>query len=134
IWIGYSIDLEHADYLNYLNNDPATKVIGLYVESVRDGQKFFKALKQATVNKPVIILKGGRTEVGSESVVSHTGSIAGDYRIWQSLFEQTGAYQVKSIEELITALVCLQNLTRYPTARGALIGNGGGATVVATDY
>jgi len=134
ISIGNSIDLEHADYLNYLNNDPATKVIGLYVESVRDGQKFFKALKQATVNKPVIILKGGRTEVGSESVVSHTGSIAGDYRIWQSLFEQTGAYQVKSIEEMITALVCLQNLTRYPTARVALIGNGGGATVLATDY
>lgn len=133
ISIGNAIDLDHADYLEYLNNDKSTKIIGLYIESVRDGQKFFQTLKKVAAHKPVVILKGGRTESGTHSVASHTGSIAGDYRIWQTLFKQTGIYQVKSVEEMITALLCLQNLERRPKGKVALLGNGGGATVLATD-
>lgn len=134
ISIGNAIDLDHADYLEYLNKDKHTKIIGLYIESVRDGQKFFQTLKQVAAHKKVVILKGGRTEIGSASVASHTGSIAGDYRIWQTLFEQTGVHQVKSVEEMLTALLCLQNLEQRPKGNVALLGNGGGATVLATDF
>ncbi|MEH7246869.1 CoA-binding protein [Neobacillus niacini] len=134
ISVGNCIDLDHADYLQYLSDDEDTKVIGLYIESVKDGQKFLKTLKEATKKKPVIILKGGRTESGSQSVASHTGNLAGSYQIWEALFEQTGAIQVKSIEEMLTVLLAFQELKPYSLGSVALIGNGGGATVLATDY
>lgn len=135
ISVGNCIDLDHADYLEYLKNDENTKVIGLYIESVKDGQKFLRTLKEVTKTKPVIILKGGRTESGSQSVASHTGNLAGSYQIWEALFEQTGAIPVKSIEEMLTVLLVNQELK--PSRNNgsvALIGNGGGATVLATDY
>lgn len=133
ISIGNSIDLDHPDYLEYLLEDPDTKVIGCYMESVRDGQRLLQLLKRLTPKKPVVVLKGGRTESGTQSVASHTGSLAGNYQIWQALFRQTGVIPVTSVDEMLTALLALQSLKTYPAGRVAMIGNGGGATVLATD-
>ncbi|MHA6258424.1 acetate--CoA ligase family protein [Sporosarcina sp. CAU 1771] len=134
ISVGNCIDLDHSDFLNYLSNDEETKVIGLYIESVKDGQRFLKELKNVTKKKPVVILKGGRTASGSQSVASHTGNLAGSYDVWEALFEQTGAIPVKNIEEMLTVLSCLQDLKPIYNGKVALVGNGGGATVLATDY
>jgi acyl-CoA synthetase (NDP forming) len=134
ISVGNCIDLDHSDYLDYLKEDADTKVIGLYIESVKDGQKLLKTLKEVTKKKPVVIIKGGRTNLGSQSVASHTGNLAGNYQIWEAMFQQTGAIQVRSIEEMLTVLLCFQELKPYRFGHVALIGNGGGATVLATDY
>jgi acetyl-CoA synthetase (ADP-forming) len=133
ISVGNCIDLDHSDFVEYLAQDPETKAIGMYVESIKDGKRFMDVLKRTTLHKPVVILKGGRTESGIQSVASHTGNLAGNYNIWEALFEQTGAIAVKSLEEMITALNCIQNLRNNPNGNIALVGNGGGATVLATD-
>jgi acetyl-CoA synthetase (ADP-forming) len=133
ISVGNCIDLDHTDFLEYLANDSETKVIGMYLESVKDGKKFLEALKRITPHKPVVILKGGRTFSGSESVASHTGTLAGDYEVWEALFEQTGVISVKSIEDMLTVLQSLQYGTPHSEGKIAFIGNGGGASVLATD-
>ncbi len=131
--VGNCIDLDHPDFLEYLGEDPQTKVIGFYVESVKDGQRLLKLLKQVTPKKPVIFLKGGRTKAGTQSVASHTGNLAGDYEIWKALFEQTGVISVQSVDEMLTVLLSIQELKPYPSGHVAMVGNGGGATVLATD-
>ncbi|MBR3880877.1 MAG: CoA-binding protein [Mailhella sp.] len=130
--IGNCIDLDHADYLEYLANDPETEIIGLYLESVKNGRRFMEILKKITPHKPVVILKGGRTDAGMAATSSHTGGLAGAYDIWQAMFEQCGVIEVTSSEEMLDALLALQLIR--PSAGGvAMLGNGGGATVLATD-
>lgn len=130
--IGNCLDLNHTDFLEYLTDDEETDIIGLYVESVRDGQRFLEALRRATARKPVVILKGGRTEAGNRAAASHTGGLAGSYRVWQAVFRQTGAIEVRSTEEMLGVLSALESVR--PSQKGiAMVGNGGGATVLATD-
>lgn len=133
ISIGNCLDLDHSDFLEYLEEDEETEIIALYVESVKDGKKFMNALKRIASKKQVVVLKGGRTASGSKSVASHTGNIAGDFQIWEALFHQSGTYSVKSIDELIHTLLSLQYLYKHE-GKTAIVGNGGGATVLATDY
>jgi acyl-CoA synthetase (NDP forming) len=134
ISVGNCIDLDHAEYLEYLADDEETEIIGFYIESVKNGRKFMKALQRATAKKRVVILKGGRTASGTQSVASHTGNVAGDFQIWEALFKQTGAIPVKSIEEMLTTLLSLQKIKKFDNKKVAIVGNGGGATVLATDY
>ncbi|WP_174731998.1 acetate--CoA ligase family protein [Mesobacillus harenae] len=134
ISVGNCIDLDHSDYLEYLADDEETEIIGFYIESVRNGRKFVKALQKAASKKTVVILKGGRTASGSQSVASHTGSVAGDFQIWNALFKQTGAIPVTSIEEMLITLLSQQKIKRFVDKKIAIVGNGGGATVLATDY
>ncbi len=134
ISVGNCIDLDHPDYLEYLAEDEATEAIGFYIESVKDGGRFLKLLKEVTKTKPVVILKGGRTEIGTKSVASHTGNLAGDYAIWQALFRQTNVLPVKSIEEMLVTLLSIQNIRPMDAKGVAIVGNGGGASVLATDY
>ncbi|QQK77787.1 CoA-binding protein [Salicibibacter cibarius] len=133
ISVGNCIDLDHSDFIEYLLDDSDTKVIGLYVESVKNGKRLAKTLSKVTPNKPVVILKGGRTSAGNKSVSSHTGNLAGDYEVWKALFNQTNTLYVHSMEEMFTALKCLQYLQVNENRNIAMIGNGGGASVLATD-
>ncbi|RNF39724.1 acetate--CoA ligase family protein [Planococcus salinus] len=134
ISVGNCIDLDHADYLEYLADDEETEIIGFYIESVKNGKRFIDALKKAASKKKVVILKGGRTATGSQSVASHTGNVAGDYQVWEALFDQTGAISVKSIDKMLTVLLSLQKISPIESGKVAIVGNGGGATVLATDY
>ncbi len=133
ISIGNAIDLDAVDFLAYYADDPDTRVIGAYVESVRDGRRLCAALEAATPHKPVAILKGGQTETGRRAAASHTGALADDYAIWQGLFRQTGVSAVQTVEELIDTLLGFQTLPPMLGPGVALIGTGGGASVVATD-
>ena len=98
---GNAADLNETDFLEYLLWDKETKIILMYLEGVKDGQKFFKTLRRVTKEKPVIVLKGGRSRAGAKSVTSHTASIAGSISTWQVVLRQVKAVQANSLTELI---------------------------------
>ncbi len=128
---GYVLD--STDYLEYFENDPETKYIGMYLEGVRDGPKLLRMVQRIAPKKPIVILKGGLTAAGARAVASHTGSLAGQDAVWGAFFAQSGAIRVDSIEEMVDTL---QALVRLPpcTGRGAaLIGSAGGNGVITTD-
>lgn len=134
--VGNCADLGPADLLEFYLADPQTKVIGMYLEGVREGRRFFDLLRRAHAKKPVVILKGGRTELGHRAAVSHTGVLAADSRVWQALSQQTGAVLVENLEAFIDTLLAFQVLTpraETPTRHAALFGNGGGTSVLAVD-
>ncbi len=134
--LGNCADLGPNDFLEYFLADPKTRVVGAYLEHVDDGRRFFSQLRAAKAAKPVVILKGGRTPAGQRAVASHTGSLADNDAIWRSLAKQTGATLVDSFEEFMDALVAFQTYvprSDAPTGRVLLFGNGGGASVLATD-
>lgn len=134
--IGNSADVTAANLLEYFLADEGTKVIGLYLETSRHGRRVFETLRAARATKPVVILKGGTTADGAVAASSHTGSLAGDYRIWQALARQTGAVLVQTLTQFIDVLLAFSYLrpsVSRPTKKVVLFGNGGGATVLGTD-
>jgi len=134
ISIGNCLDLDPVDFLKYFGQDPDTDVIGFYLEGLRRGQEFIHVLNDVCRTKPVVVLKGGRTSLGSKSAASHTNSLAGENAIWQSAISQAGGINVESVEELLATLTALQGFVPRPMSRGiAFVGNGGGNTVLATD-
>lgn len=135
--MGNCADIGPSDMLEYFLADPDTTVIGMYLEHVRDGRRFFETLRAARASKPVVLLKGGRTQEGRRAAVSHTGALAGDDRIWTALARQTGSIRVDTLEQFLDTLLAFQKLApriERPTHSVALLGNGGGTGVLATDY
>ncbi|WP_175488786.1 acetate--CoA ligase family protein [Modicisalibacter muralis] len=136
VTVGNSIDLGPNDLLEHFINDKQTRVIGMYLEDISDGRRFVELLQASQGRKPVVLLKGGRTEQGQQAAASHTGSLAGNAAVWKAVAGQTGCVLVDTVEELIETLMLFQtleaNLAR-PTRRLVLFGNGGGASVVASD-
>ena len=130
---GNACDLNESDFLDYLTHDPETKIITAYIEGVRDGPRFVKALKEATRVKPVIMLKGGRTEAGTRAVAAHTGVAAGDKIAWGSLLEQMGVVQVSSIEEMVDMTLTFLLMPPLDGRRVGLINIGGGESVQSGD-
>ncbi len=99
ITIGNKVDVDEVDLLRYLNNDSETEVITLYLEGTKRGKDFIEALKN--MEKPVLILKNGRTEIGSKAVNSHTGSIAGNDKIYDAVINQnSGIFRVNNFYEM----------------------------------
>ncbi|MBN2033158.1 MAG: CoA-binding protein [Deltaproteobacteria bacterium] len=130
---GNACDLNECDFLEYLAADSETKIIGLYIEGVRDGKRFRQALRKAAEKKAVILLKGGLTEGGAGAAAGHTGSLAGNEVIWDSLCRQSGVIQVHSLEEFADCLVTLRFMPDPGGRRVALIGAGGGSSVLIAD-
>ncbi len=137
ITVGNCADISPADLVEFYLADVQTKVIGMYIETARDGRRLFETLREARAHKPVVVLKGGRTRQGRAAAASHTGSLAGDDRVWMALAKQTGCVMVDTLDQFIDTLLVFQTLTprsRHPTQRVVLFGNGGGASVLATDF
>jgi acyl-CoA synthetase (NDP forming) len=130
---GNGIVLDSADYLDYFATDPDIKVIGMYIEGVKDGPGFVKSLKAAAVKKPVVIWKGGRTEEGVRAIGSHTGSLAIPQAVWASAVRQCQAVQVSRMEELIDTLKALLYLKPVTGSRVAAVGGSGGGSVAVAD-
>lgn len=132
VTLGDSLDVDVGDLLDHLAGDPATKAILLYIESLRDAGKFLRAARTASAAKPVLVLKGGRSESGARAAYSHTGALAGADAVYSAAFRQAGLLQVDGLDELLdTAL-----LVAGGDARGgglALLTNGGGAAILAVD-
>ena len=137
ITVGNCADVTPSDLLEFYIADPQTRVIGMYIETAKDGRRLFEILRNARAAKPVVILKGGRTRLGIAAAASHTGSLAGDDRVWVALSRQTGCMLVDTLDQFIDTLLVFQALEpqpRHPTKRVVLFGNGGGTSVLATDY
>jgi acyl-CoA synthetase (NDP forming) len=136
ITIGNSADIGPSDLLEYYLADSQTQVIGLYLEAVRDGRRLFELLDRNRAAKPVVILKGGRTQQGRLAAASHTGSLAGDDRVWIALSRQTGCLLVDTLDQFLDTLLIFQGLKPRgdaPTREVVMFGNGGGTSVLATD-
>lgn len=130
---GNAADLNEADLLEHAAADPATRVICAYIEGVRSGRRFVEVLRQAARTKPVVILKGGRTDAGARAAASHTGSLAGSLQVFDALCRQVGALRVESLEELVDMAVAF-SFVMPPAGRGvAVVGAGGGTSVLAAD-
>lgn len=96
---GNKCDINEVDLLNYLADDPQTRVISMHLEDIKDGRAFIKAASRAVSKKPVLILKPGRSQAGAKAAVSHTGSLAGDDQVIDAAFKQAGVIRVNSLQE-----------------------------------
>ena len=130
---GNGVVLENADYLEYFAQDPNTKCIAMYVEGLQDGRRFFRLLRETTPHKPVVLWKGGVTEAGQRMTASHTGSLAGDVVMWDTLCRQSGAIQVDSLEEMIDVLRAITLLSPFTGDGMGIIGGTGGQSVSMSD-
>lgn len=135
VTIGNAVDVSASELLEYFLADEQTRVIGMYLESARDGRRLFEVLRQAGCRKPVVLLKGGGTAQGRRAASSHTGALAGSEQAWAALGKQTGMPIVDTLDEFLDVLLlcqCLQSRPQ-PTRTIALFGNGGGTSVLGTD-
>lgn len=130
---GNECDLSAADFFTYLGNDPETGVIGSYLEGIKNGPDLFNALREASLQKPVILWKVGLTPEGSRASASHTGALAGSGRIWQSVVRQCGLIPVAGFEPFVDALMGFSLLPLEAGPRLAIISGPGGPAVAAAE-
>lgn len=125
--------LKVEDYLEYFMDDEDTGVILLYIEGIDDGKRFMDVASRVTRKKPVIALKAGRTESGSRAAQSHTGAMAGSYRIFESVMKQTGIIIAQTPSELLTLSAAFDSFPVPADNRVGIITLGGGWGVVTAD-
>ncbi len=130
---GNRADVDEADLLVYLADDPDTGVIALYVEGFENGRAFLDAARRASARKPVVIFKSGRTPSAAKAALTHTGFFAGSYKVAEGAFRQAGLITVDSYEELVAISKALALQPRALGPRVAMVGNGIGTTVQALD-
>jgi len=130
---GNGVDLRETELLHYLACDPETKVIVMYVEGIGDGEDFFRAIKSAARQKPVVVFKGGLSSAGQRAVASHTASMGGNRVIWQSVLRQVNAVAVQDMEEMAQVSLALALLPAKTYKAISVIGGGGALGVNACD-
>ncbi|MEX2374748.1 MAG: CoA-binding protein [Dehalococcoidia bacterium] len=131
---GNGADIAAPELLEYAAEDPETKVVVGYLESVRDGRRLFEALKRCAAMKPTVILKGGVTGAGARAAMSHTASLAGSLEVFDAMCRQVGALRVETLEQLQDVTVALTtSLHRAAGRRAVLFGVGGGFSVLSAD-
>jgi acyl-CoA synthetase (NDP forming) len=130
---GNKCDLDECDMLEYLEKDPATQVISMYLESIRDGRRFLEVCKRVSAQKPILILKSGRTEEGAKASESHTGAMAVDDKIFEAACNQGGVLLLREFNALfeLPKIFAMQPLPRGN--RLGIISYTGGVGVLATD-
>src|SRR5262249_46095644 len=134
--IGNMADLSHAHLFRYFADDPETSVITAFIEGVPDVPFFLDTIAEVSRIKPIVILKGGRSKTGERAALSHTGSLAGDGRVWECLLREAGATFVDTSEELFDiAMAFARAGSRLPKGnRAAVFSLAGGPGVVAADH
>jgi acetyltransferase len=133
--IGNQADLGFTECLGWLADDPQTRVVGLFVEGIRDGRAFVAAARRLARAKPVVALKGGRAEAGRRAAGSHTGSVAGAWETYRAAFDAAGVVAVEETEELFDAIATLEAHGARPPRDPAvaILTISGGPSVVAAD-
>ncbi|ACL03388.1 CoA-binding domain protein [Desulfatibacillum aliphaticivorans] len=129
--LGNECDLTAGDFLEYCAQDSKTGIVAAYLEGIRKGDVFLKNLKKASENKPVILWKMGLNPEGASAAASHTGSMAGDERIWNAVVSQARAVSVNGFEEWVDAMMGFSLLPRGMGRRAAIISGPGGLAVSA---
>jgi acyl-CoA synthetase (NDP forming) len=133
ITLGNRADVDENDMLTYLGKDPTTEVIMLYLEGAADGPGLIKTLQQITTQKPVLILKSGRTGAGKQATASHTGSLSGEDRIYDAVFSQTQAIRAHSLSHLLDLARVFATQPLPKGNRLGIITTSGSLGAIATD-
>ncbi len=131
--LGNRCDIDESDLINFFGADPSTEVIAVYIEGVKDGDKFMDVGRRVAKDKPVLVLKGGRTERGRQAAESHTKSIAGRGEIFDAALRKIGFEKVESIDELYDCSKVLAMEKKRPGKRVQVITSSGGSAIVAVD-
>lgn len=131
--LGDAADVDFGDVLDYLALDPKTKSILLYVEGVRDARRFISGLRTAARMKPVVVIKSGRHAEGSRAAMSHTGAMIGADDVFDAALDRAGVVRATTITQLFSAAELLAMDARVAQNRLAIVTNGGGPGVMATD-
>ncbi|MGA2134352.1 MAG: bifunctional acetate--CoA ligase family protein/GNAT family N-acetyltransferase [Bryobacteraceae bacterium] len=133
ISIGSMLDVGWGDLIYYLGNDPRTRSIVIYMETIGDARGFLSAAREVALNKPIIVIKAGRSEAAAKAAASHTGSLAGSDEVLEAAFRRSGVLRVNSIADLF---YMAEVLSKQPSPKGprlTILTNAGGPGVLATD-
>ncbi len=130
---GNACDIDESELLEYLRQDPETKMIAGYIEGIKDGPRFFSVLQEVSKSKPVILWKGGLTSQGAQAAMSHTGALGGEEMVWSAVLKQSGAVRVNSLEELLDTTLAFLHLAPHRGRKVGLVGGGGAIAVTAAD-
>ena len=134
ISLGDMADVDFGDLLDYLAGDAKSRAILIYMEAVTHAPKFLSAARRAARAKPVIVVKAGRGAAGAKAALSHTGALAGADVAYEAAFRRAGVLRVRELDELFSAAEILARHPRLTGERLAILTNGGGAGVLATDH
>ncbi len=129
--MGNKAVLSEADLLRFFARDEKTDVIMLYVEGIGNGREFMEVAKKVAREKPIVVMKAGKTESGAKAASSHTGSLAGSYEIYKTAFEQCGVVIAETVEELFDFSFALSKFRK--AGKVAIVTNSGGPGVMASD-
>jgi acyl-CoA synthetase (NDP forming) len=131
---GNGLDIDESELLEYFAQDNETEIIAAYIEGVKDGRRFFNALRTAASQKPVVIYKGGTTEAGKRAAHGHTASLTSSVTAFEALCRQMNVIRVDDVDEMVDVLVALRFARPLPDGSGAVVmGAGGGPSVLASD-
>jgi acetyltransferase len=130
---GASADLDFGEILDYLAHDTQTRGILLYIEGIRDARRFMSALRATSRFKPIVMVKVGRHATGAKAVQSHTGALVGSDAVFDALVRRAGVVRVNTILQLFASARALSTHIRPTGNRLAIVTNGGGPGVMATD-
>lgn len=131
--MGSMLDVNWGDLIDYLGNDPKTQSIVIYMESIGNARSFLSAAREVALNKPIIVIKAGRTEAAAKAAASHTGSLTGSDEVLDAAFRRTGVLRVNSIAELFSMAEVLGKQPRPQGPKLTIVTNAGGPGVLATD-
>ena len=130
---GNATVIDESDILEYLGNDKETKVICMYLEGVKDGQKFLRIAKKVSKIKPIIALKAGITQEGSKAAISHTGTLAGESEVYLAAFKQANIINASSLQDMFNFARILEKTIAPKGDKVQIITNGGGYGILSTD-
>jgi acetyl coenzyme A synthetase (ADP forming)-like protein len=133
VGVGNEADLKFHEYLAFFQQDPHTRAILMYVEGMREGRKFLQQASRTTLEKPIIMLKGGRSVAGKKSAGSHTGALAGMSEVAKGAFARAGIVVVDNSDELFPVAETLSSLPPIKNNRIAILADGGGHATIAAD-
>ncbi|MBS7657950.1 MAG: bifunctional acetate--CoA ligase family protein/GNAT family N-acetyltransferase [Candidatus Bathyarchaeia archaeon] len=131
--LGLMLDIDFGDLINYLGEDPYTRSIIIYMESIGSAKKFVSAARSFARTKPIIILKSGKYTATAKAVQSHTGALAGSFEVYDAVFKRLGLLRVDEIEDLFNCASVLSSRNLPEGAKIAVITNAGGPGVMASD-
>ncbi len=130
---GSMLDVDWGDLISFYGEDPQTKSILLYIESIADARSFLSAAREVALSKPIIVIKAGRTEAASKAASSHTGAMTGSDDVFDAALRRCGVLRVQSISDLFYMAEVLSKQPRPRGPRLTIVTNAGGPGVLATD-
>ncbi len=133
VGVGNEADIRFHEYLEFFRQDPHTRAILMYVEGMRNGREFLQQAYKTTIEKPIVLLKSGRSSTGKRAAGSHTGALAGISEVARSAFERAGIIVIEHSDELFPAAEALSSLPPIKNNKVAILADGGGHATIAAD-